>query len=170
MLNTIREINPELSYERARLITAEITQYSVANDVDPRIVAAIIAVESSFKEDAVGTSGEVGLMQLHPKFHRVSFNAVDNISTGARYLAGLKAVFGHRYPGLLWTEFYNRGPNTKPKQFPYAKKVAKFYARFGGENHGREEIRPVQLSKGRSKEPRRSISSTPRLHSRREWE
>lgn len=47
------------------------TAKDVGNEfsVDPRLILAIISVESSFKEDAGSHAGAIGLMQVVPKWH-----------------------------------------------------------------------------------------------------
>lgn len=139
----IKRVNPSLTKKQVSAIAYSIKKYSVAYGIDERIVAAVAAVESSFKPKAIGGLGEVGLLQLRPEFHAVHLPAEarkqylmdidNNIGTGAKYLAGLKTVFETRYSKLMWIEHYNRGPNAKtPKTYPYAKKVSSYYLAFGG--------------------------------------
>ena len=45
----------------------EIIAYSVQNNLDPKMVASLINVESSFKKDAKSKTGAIGLMQIMPK-------------------------------------------------------------------------------------------------------
>lgn len=145
----IREINPHLTEEQAISYSRDIYQYATTNYVDPKLVAAIIAKESGFRRDAVGLKGEIGLMQLHPKFHGGGYpesikDPTANIATGVKYLAGLQAIYGPRYPGFKWTELYNRGPHCKPpKHFPYANAVLRIYKRFGGSTGERSNGKAV---------------------------
>jgi hypothetical protein len=128
----IQRVNPRLPEEVVDLIVADIRQYSVAFNMDPKLIAAVIAQESSFNPAATGSSGEVGLMQLHPRYHTASYNITENILTGVAYLKGLKTTFKH-YQDYTWLEHYNRGPNCKtPKKFPYTNRVLKYYVMFGG--------------------------------------
>lgn len=52
------------------LILALILQYSMINNVDPRLTMAVIQVESSYRQNVVGPVGEIGLMQLNPRFFK----------------------------------------------------------------------------------------------------
>ncbi len=135
--------NPSLSPSEATEIREAIYQYAVAYGIEPRLLASVIAVESSFNPAATGAKGEIGLGQLRPEYHLVGVANIEqrarmlyqidtNLSVAARYIRGLKTVFEAANPKLLWIEFYNRGPSAKPKKFPYAKKVIKVYVQLGG--------------------------------------
>lgn len=63
-------------------------------DVNPSLVKAVITIESCFKPNARGSSGEKGLMQLMPGTARRfnihnGYNAWQNIHGGSRYLGTL---------------------------------------------------------------------------------
>ena len=66
--------------------------------LDPRLVRAVVAVESAFRADAVSPKGAQGLMQLMPKT-AVSLGVIDafdpaqNLEGGSRHLAGLVADY-----------------------------------------------------------------------------
>lgn len=140
--DVILKVNPKLNVTLATKISSAIYKYSNANHLNPRLVAAIIAQESRFNIKARGGLGEVGLMQLRPEFHALSVSehkrikyleGVDNnIYWGTKYLGGLKTVFEAKYHKNSWIELYNRGPGSKPKKFPYARRVLSFYRQFGG--------------------------------------
>ncbi|MEE8151769.1 MAG: lytic transglycosylase domain-containing protein [candidate division NC10 bacterium] len=66
--------------------------------VDPRLVEAIIAVESAFDPGAVSPKGAMGLMQLMPETAdryavQNPFDPLQNISGGIRYLRDLLSRF-----------------------------------------------------------------------------
>ncbi len=70
-------------------------------NIEPEIVIAIIAVESSFDDKAVSSDNAIGLMQIQPKWHKDRierlncYNLFDpymNITVGVDYLAELKEV------------------------------------------------------------------------------
>jgi soluble lytic murein transglycosylase-like protein len=70
-----------------------------AHRLDPALVAAVIHVESSWKPRAVSPKGARGLMQLMPATARRlgvsrSFDPVQNVGGGARYLSLLAKRFG----------------------------------------------------------------------------
>ena len=77
----------------------------------PRLIAAVIHVESRGNVDAVSSAGAVGLMQLTKNtakmLHVNPWNPKQNIVGGARYLARLIKRFGGLWLGL---EAYNTGP------------------------------------------------------------
>jgi soluble lytic murein transglycosylase-like protein len=143
MKNMIKLINPRLTESQVEMITGAVNQYAAAFGIDPKIVYSVMAVESNFNPYARGAIGEIGLMQLRPEYHashlpdieerRVFLSDIDNnVQQATKYLASLKGVFEARYPGLQFVEFYNRGPNAKPKRFPYTEKVSAVYKVFGG--------------------------------------
>lgn len=81
--------------------------------VDPLLVRSVIAVESNYNPLAVSPKGARGLMQLMPQTARRlavrdSFNALQNIDGGVRYLKYLLTVFGDEDPRLALAA-YNAG-------------------------------------------------------------
>lgn len=139
----IKATNSKIHSSKIHHLAHLISKYSTVNGLDSRLVAAIIAVESRFIEDAEGSLGEVGLMQLRPEYHATRignikhrrehlFDVETNLYYGIKYLAGLKAVFEERYPDYNWITLYNCGPYGNPKTFKYTKKVLAYYRQFGG--------------------------------------
>lgn len=93
-------------------IHAHIAEVSARYGVDPRLVAAIIAVESEFHPRAVSRRGAEGLMQLMPETAasydvRDSFDVRDNIEGGVRHVRRLMVRFRHDIPLVLAA--YNAG-------------------------------------------------------------
>ncbi|MES2801694.1 MAG: lytic transglycosylase domain-containing protein [Bdellovibrionota bacterium] len=63
MKSYLEAANPKLSSDRfVKAIIAESKQY----EYDPIFLMAVIKTESQFNEKAIGTSGEIGLMQIKP--------------------------------------------------------------------------------------------------------
>ncbi len=69
-----------------------------AYNICPELLEAIIETESGGNPDAVGEAGEIGLMQIYPKYHRVRaehlgvyclFAPYGNILVGTDYLSEL---------------------------------------------------------------------------------
>ena len=86
----------------ATALAGMIEQIATANGVDPDLVKAVIAVESSYRSDAVSPAGAAGLMQLMPaSAQRLNvsdrFDIEQNLRGGVRYLRELL----HRYHGNL---------------------------------------------------------------------
>lgn len=115
-----------------RSIAAEIdaaaSLASEATGVKKDLILAVAWVESSHRPDVVGSShGEVGLMQLRPKyFPEASFDVYDNIMQGAQYLALLKRI--RPRSDFKWVVHYNVGPNREVNTYrshPYYLKVIK---------------------------------------------
>ena len=81
---------------KARHIVAEAILNGKTHQVDPELILAIIAVESTFKERAVSSEGARGLMQVLPRSHphkirdiggtHALFDPAKNIHTGSRIL------------------------------------------------------------------------------------
>lgn len=103
-------------------ITRVLISDAQAHQFDPVFVLAIIQTESSFNPQAVGTSGEIGLMQLRPttaewiaKKTGVEWLGADslydpaiNIRLGIRYFAHLRSTFD-KSPNH-YVAAYNMGP------------------------------------------------------------
>ena len=81
-------------------------------DVNPSLVKAVITIESCFKPNARGSSGEKGLMQLMPgtarRFNiRNGYNTWQNIHGGSRYLGTLMDRYQGNTPRAIAA--YNAG-------------------------------------------------------------
>jgi soluble lytic murein transglycosylase-like protein len=98
--------------------------------VDPRLVLAVMKVESNFNVNAKGAAGEVGLLQLHPRYHLARPGDVTrNVDTGVRYLAYVLRRCRADY-GPAAVLCYNHGPFKRlerPLEASYYKKFLKAY-------------------------------------------
>ena len=79
-----------------------VAQASKANHVDPRLVKAVISVESGGDPSAISYAGAMGLMQLMPATARSygvtnPWDPQQNVAGGARHLSDLL----HEYDGKL---------------------------------------------------------------------
>ena len=96
------------------LYDGAIAQAARETSVDPRLVKSVMLVESAFNPTAVSPKGARGLMQLMPETAlrlgvSDSFDPVQNIQGGARYLSSLLAMFGGDLEKSLAA--YNAGEN-----------------------------------------------------------
>lgn len=85
------------------------TLISIQYNVQPAISLAVIETESNFNPMAKGKHGEVGLMQLKPKFFPgVSYDVHSNLEFGIKFLAEVKHVC-KRFKNQTWVVCYNQG-------------------------------------------------------------
>jgi len=85
------------------------------NQIDPKLVRAIIQAESDYDPRAVSSKGAMGLMQLIPSTAQRfgvwdPFDPKQNIEGGVSYLKYLLKLFGGNLP--LSLAAYNAGENT----------------------------------------------------------
>jgi soluble lytic murein transglycosylase-like protein len=106
--------------------------------LDPALVQAVIEAESNFNPYAISPKGAEGLMQLMPPTARRfgvanSFNSIENLRGGARYLRYLLDLFGDE---KLAVAAYNAGEKAViryggippfPETQNYVKKVTQLY-------------------------------------------
>jgi len=95
-------------------INAHIVEVATRYGVEPRLVAAIVSVESRFNANAVSRRGAEGLMQLMPETAAYlevqdSFDPRDNLDGGVRHLKRLMHRFHGNLP--LTLAAYNAGEN-----------------------------------------------------------
>lgn len=129
-----------------------IEQHASRQSVDPALVKAIVAVESSFTPTAVSPKGARGLMQVMPQTaarYGVSSDSkrsaeeklldpVVNLQVGTRYLRDLLARFADNI--VLALAAYNAGENAVqryknsvppyPETREYVKRVQQLYAAY----------------------------------------
>lgn len=108
------------------LIKAE----ALVQGVDPKLAVSIAMVESSLRQSAVGSVGEIGVFQLRPEMHKGDLhNLSTNVREGVRYLKEVQK----KCPVSQFAICYNQGTKRKPKHpesHPYYKKVMKVYAKM----------------------------------------
>lgn len=121
---------------KADYIVTEAIRNGERHQMEPELILAIIAVESTFKERAVSRVGARGLMQVLPGSHARKmreiggshqlFDPAKNIHTGSRILVSyLNAHSGNLRRALL---SYNGSLNLRRSSFP--EKVMRIYQDF----------------------------------------
>ena len=107
-----------------------ISDAAVANDVDPRLMAALVWSESGFNPNAVSHAGAIGLAQLMPTTAAMlgvdPWDPHQNLDGGARYLAMRIVQFGSVELGLA---AYNAGATRVAEAGPGIPNIAetRFY-------------------------------------------
>lgn len=125
----------------ARKMARSILSESRRFGMDPFFILAIIQRESRFNPNAIGSHGEIGLMQIRPttadwigsKFgiqdteKSALKDPVKNIRIGTAYMAFLRESFNKR--AKLYLAAYNMGPS-RVRQFARANIVPNEYANY----------------------------------------
>ncbi len=98
----ILNYNKSLPWYEVQTVAQSILWASDRYGVDYRLMASMIAVESSFRRDAISSAGAMGLGQLKPDTARWlgvanPFDPLDNVSGMARYLSFLM----NKYQGSM---------------------------------------------------------------------
>lgn len=113
-------------------VRLEALQASLQYGIQYELLLAIIEVESNFNPLAIGKDGELGVMQLHPKWHSPKLGDIEgNIEKGTRFLHYIKQRFEPVY-GDAWFVAYNFGPSrmlSDPRATEYYKRVTKVLGR-----------------------------------------
>ncbi|MBN1150729.1 transglycosylase SLT domain-containing protein [candidate division WOR-3 bacterium] len=118
--------------DTVELIVEAIVEYSMKYNINPYVVAAVIYSESRFQYDAVGLSGDAGLMQIIPSTAKLIAGAVSqesfdlkeirtNVKFGCWYLSALKRGYGGNWIKTLG--LYNQGGNWEGAGERYAFRV-----------------------------------------------
>jgi Transglycosylase SLT domain len=94
------------------LLSSAVERIAAEQAVPPELIHSVIKAESNYNPFAVSPKGALGIMQLVPETARRfgvsnTFDAVENIQGGARYLKYLLEVYKGNYPLVLAA--YNAG-------------------------------------------------------------
>ena len=104
---------PHITIPKPKLVglPAYIKIAAKKSGLPPKLIAAVVHVESRGKDNAVSNAGAIGLMQLMPAtakmLHVNPWNAKQNVIGGSEYLAQLIKRFGSLWLAL---EAFNTGP------------------------------------------------------------
>jgi len=110
----IGRYNKNLVGMRAKDVANTIESLSASYNLDPRLMASLVAVESSFNPVAVSSSGAIGLGQLKPETAQWlgvmnPYDPVDNLTGVARYLRFLLDRYNGSVPHALAAYFQGQG-------------------------------------------------------------
>lgn len=116
----IRSINPHLTKAASQAYAKSVLASAQRSHIDPRLLVAIVTVESHWSADAVSRVGARGLGQLMPHTaHDLNVNPRDwsqNLRGTAAYLRTLVTRFAGWHDGFrLAIAGYNAGPNAVKK-------------------------------------------------------
>lgn len=152
LFNQVQAHLPADFKKKASKITATLIEESEKFNFDPVFVLALIRTESNFNPLAVGSVGELGLMQIRPetgewianrekikwKGPKTLKDPVQNIRVGVAYMAFLRDHFENK--AYKYLSAYNVGPGKLKRMFAsdnrpkkYSTQVMKYYEMFYGE-------------------------------------
>ncbi|MEM0951808.1 MAG: lytic transglycosylase domain-containing protein [Cyanobacteria bacterium P01_H01_bin.74] len=130
--NYIQLYNRRLPSQKKQKFANAIVHFSRSYNIDHRLLASLIATESSFREAVVSSSGAIGMGQLKPSTAewlgvKNPYDPVENIAGTARFLSWLVT----RYQGRLEYALsaYYQGPGhvdrngITPVCIPYLSKI-----------------------------------------------
>ncbi|NOT10946.1 MAG: lytic transglycosylase domain-containing protein [Methylococcaceae bacterium] len=151
-----------ISQSKASTIVAEAFRNGIKRDLQPELILAVIAVESTFREKAVSSVGARGLMQVDPTAHpkkvksigglRALYDPKKNISVGTHILAQyLNLSAGNLRRTLLR---YNGSLGDSRSRYP--EKVLRVYNQMRNTAKLGEQFRVAQLERSSQK----SLDST----------
>lgn len=111
----IQGYNKKLSWDQANMMAEAILAFSRYYRIDFRLITGVIAVESSFRTDAISSSGAIGLGQLKPQTAQWlgvanPYDPIENISGMSRYLSYLISKYGGNLDQAV--SAYYQGPGT----------------------------------------------------------
>lgn len=117
----IKDLRPSLPNAAITEIARYITAYSKKYGADPRIVVAMAYRESNFDRNALGSSGERGMLQVLPStFTRYGYGDFRDwkatLEAGIRYYKWLEKRYGGNL--ALAVASYNAGPGSVIDRVP----------------------------------------------------
>lgn len=141
ILNSLKQRLPKAYQPQAAALARTLIDESHGYGLDPVFVMALIATESSFNPLALGSVGEIGLMQIRPETAEwiaqkrglpwmgamALRNPLINVKIGVAYVAWLRSEMGpqsHKYVSA-----YNMGPNMVRKLLAQNVKPSEYRSR-----------------------------------------
>ena len=112
LISLIRRYNRRMKIPEMMQVVESVLTAALVHDLDPLLIASVIAAESSFYPRALSHCGAEGLMQLTKPVQpwlgvTDPYDIKQNIAGGCRYLDNLKQRFPSR---ALVLAAYNAGP------------------------------------------------------------
>jgi hypothetical protein len=89
--------NPEKAMELASLISTESKKYKI----DPKVMVAIIMVESNFKQEAISRTGDISMAQINIKTWSLEFKRLKRVSIDEQKMHNDKAYAISRMAEIL---------------------------------------------------------------------
>ena len=140
--NAIVKKYRRVDYETAMRVTSLVYQESRAHGIDPKLMLALVATESSFNPKSLSTTGAKGYTQVIPRWHRDKIKGRDiwdisvNIEVGVKVL---KECFRRNKTEYSALACYN-GAVTPDKAIAYKQSIdrhkTKFLATIASNNRG----------------------------------
>ena len=118
---------------RGRVATA-IVETSRKHNIDAKLVASIVIVESRANPFAISDSNSIGIMQIHLSTWGATadeedinlFKVEDNIVFGVRILKSYVAQYG-LWPGVMRYKGWTDTPESRQKADDYVQKIKQIY-------------------------------------------
>lgn len=125
--NMIRKVQPNISVAKANHLAKTIYRNSVEFKLDPKILIAIIATESNFRNEVISSTGDFSMAQINFKiwnkeFERLGMPKLDmkllrnNEHYGIYKLARILSILKMRYQKAdqhWYASYHSQTPNLK---------------------------------------------------------
>lgn len=117
----LRSINPHLQQHQSLAFARSVLASAERSNLDPRLIMALVTVESAWRPNAVSRVGARGLGQLMPKtaatLHVNPWDPAQNLRGAASYLRSLIDHFSDRGANTMRYAIgaYNAGPHAVEK-------------------------------------------------------
>ena len=155
--NYINEYYPNIPEEVSNIISWVVGKASQEFKIPPALIVAVIEQESSFNVMAVGSAGEIGLMQIHPRYWKDRlgiknknklFGIRTNIYSGTQII---KWLLEETHGDLRQAVKKYNGGNLYPKQV--YEKIGRFQMQRKMAEFANEERNKVQTKEDTGRSP-----------------
>ena len=117
----LRTINPQLQQGQSLTLARSVIANAARTNLDPRLIMALVTVESSWRPGALSPAGARGLAQLMPRTAKNlgvdAWNPTQNLRGAANYIRSLLNRFAGRGDNTMRYAIgaYNAGPRAVEK-------------------------------------------------------